>query len=715
MNRVKKEKLTEQLLEMFRLYDRPLKLNEISKKLNITADSKDYENLKQLLVSLAEDNIINKLSRRRYNLHDGEHTTTYKGRLEIRNERGIIEMKGEDFDQVIIKPRHLSTALEGDLVLFRLLATRPGKKPRGEVIEVIERNQPRFVGTIDYDGHFYFLIPDEEKFFIDFLIPNGMLKGAKEGDKVAAEFYYWDDQHKSPKAKVVEVLGRSGDPEAEFDSIVKEFDLMEDFPEEVIAETKKLKAPMGKVPAGRMDLREETIVTIDPPDARDFDDGLSLKILDNGNYYLGVHIADVSHYVTENSALDIEARSRSTSTYLVDRVVPMLPEKLSNDICSLRPDEDRNAFSVFMEFSNRGALKNYKITESVIRSKRRFSYDEVLEIINGESGEHEQLVKNLDKVARILRKKRFQKGGIDFETDELKFRLDEDKYPIEVYLKKPNFATQLVEECMLAANQTVAGHIKNLERKMKPRLRLPFLYRVHDEPDPGQLKEVLSFIATFGPRLNQKEANSKNLNDLLHMIRGSEEESVVNQVLIRAMAKAIYLHKNVGHYGLGFKEYTHFTSPIRRYPDLIIHRFLKEYAKGKVDKNRLEFLNQLAKEVGQTSSDMERRAMEAERASIKLASAMIADQKIGEEYNGTITGVTKFGLFVRVDKIYVEGLLHIRDLLDDYYIYDEKNFRLTGKRNKKVFRIGGRFRVKIINVNIEKRQIDFSFVGDVEE
>jgi ribonuclease R len=717
MTKVQKEKKTENLLELFRSMHRPMKLNEISKKLNIKTDTKEYYELKKLLLELAENNVIDKLTRRRYCLHDGEHAKTYKGKLEIINERGIIEVEGEDFDKVIVKRRHLNTALDGDVVLFRLLATTRGQKPRGEVIEVLERSHMRFVGTIDFDGHFNFLIPDEEKFFVDFLIPQNKLNDAKDGDKVAAEFYYWDDPHKSPKAKIVEILGRSGEPAAEFDSIVKEFDLMPEFPDMVVQEAMSMKAPGKRIPKGeRLDLRKDTIITIDPSDARDFDDGLSLKMLDNGNYYLGVHIADVSHYVKEYSELDIEARSRGTSVYLVDRVVPMLPEKLSNDICSLKPGENRFAFSVFMEISKRGVVKDYKIAESIIRSKRRFSYEEVLDIIESKKGEQSQLILNLHKLSRSLRKRRFSKGGIDFETVELKFRLDEEKYPRNVYLKKPNDATQLVEECMLVANQTVAGHIKNLEKKMKGRGKLPFLYRVHDAPEPSQLKEVLTFIASFGPRLNQKKASSKNLNELLHQIKGTEEESVVNQVLIRAMAKAVYYHKNLGHYGLGFSEYTHFTSPIRRYPDLIVHRFLKEYARlEEISKERMTFLNQLVKQVGKSSSDSERHAMEAERASNKLAGAMIADTKIGEEFDGTITGVTKFGLFVRVDDMYVEGLLHIRDLLDDYYIYDEKNFRLTGRRKKKMFKIGGRLRVKIINVNIEKRQIDFSYIGDAGE
>lgn len=708
---MKSETLVERILKAIRESGGSLKLNELSKILGIGSDSIEYPYLRETLDILVESGEIEKSSRRKYSLPFSPYEGGITGIIEISDDAGVVFTDDPDFPKIVVKRKNLFTSLNGDKVLVQLLAQKKNKKKfRGEVIKVIERNQGRIVGTVDFDGDFYFLIPDEAHHYVDFLIPPNKLNGADEGDKVAAEFLQWDNPTKSPTVEVTQIIGKAGDPSAEFEAIIQEFNLPEEFNENVVAEAEIVKAPTNRKVKDRLDLREELIITIDPIDAKDFDDALSLKIMDNGNYYLGVHIADVSHYVRENSEMDIEARLRGNSIYLVDRVIPMLPEQISNEVCSLKPDVPRFAYSVFMELSPSGVLKNYEIHETLIRSKRRYNYDEVQEIINTGKGDNLELIIQLNILAKILRTRRFKAGGIEFDTTETKFILDENKYPVDVKLRRTTDATSLVEECMLIANQTVASHVRILSQALRLPQTLPFLYRVHDEPDPKILAETLEFIGSFGPKLKTKKPSSNDINKLIHDVEQLPEKSVVHQILIRSMAKAIYSDFNNGHYGLGFDEYAHFTSPIRRYPDLIVHRLLKEYNKAIPDISRLKFISKLLKEVGGNCTNRERLAMEAERASNKLAGAMIAENKIGEEFFGTITGVTNFGLFVTIEGLYVEGLLHIKDIWDDYYIYDEAKYRIIGKRKKKIFGLGMKIRVKIIKVNIDKRNIDLAFV-----
>jgi ribonuclease R len=709
MNR---EKITNDVLNVLTHSSNPLKLNEICNLVEIRSDQPEYLLLKDILADLIEKNIIDKSSRRRYRLKKIESGTLIKGVMYYEHDRGVVLTDQPEFPKITVRREYLGTALHGDTVLVQLHALKKKKKPKGEIVDVISRNKEHITGIIEFDGYFYFLIPDEDTFYVDFLIPKAALMGAKEGDKVSCKFIQWDDPTKSPQAEVVEIIGKAGVPEVEFDSILREFELPEKFPDTVTKASDNLNAPENIKPKDRLDLRDELIVTIDPKDARDFDDALSLKILDNGNYLLGVHIADVSHYVKENDDIDIEARNRGNSVYLVDRVIPMLPEKLSNDVCSLRPNEPRNSYSVFMEFSNRGTLKNYDIAETLIISKRRYNYEEALDIILTGEGDNVELLQQLDKLASILRKKRYKKGGIEFDTTEIKFVLDDNKFPIEVQQKRSTKSTSLVEECMLAANQTVAKHISNISKKTKKIKLLPFVYRVHEDPDQEKLGEALSFISTFGIKVKKHDLSSAEINEILKYFDDRPEKTIVHQVLIRAMSKAVYSNQNVGHYGLGFDHYSHFTSPIRRYPDLVIHRLLKEYAKGFPDNKRLDYLKIFTKDASQHSSNTERLAMEAERASTKLTHSVMAQQYVGKEFNSTISGVTNFGLFVIMDDFYGEGLLHIRDLTDDYYIFDEAKYRLLGKRKKKVFSFGSRIRVKIIKVNLEKRMIDLAFVDN---
>ncbi len=708
---MKNEEIAQKILEILNTGKKSYKLLEIAKEFGFLSDSPDYFLLKDVLEMLSEQDVITKSARRQYALAETPFSELI-GKIEIVDEIGTVETESLEIPIVTVKRSNLFTALNGDIVEVRLLANKKNKKPKGEVVRIVERNPAAIVGRLEYDGYFYFLVSDDKNHFIDFLVPQNKLNGARHGDKVSAVFSSWEVSSKSPKAEVVRVLGSAGDPKVEYDAILDEFDLPGEFSDEIKKETKKIKPPANRLPKGRRDMRDEIVITIDPADAKDFDDALSLKKLENGNYLLGIHIADVSHYVTENSSTDIEARLRANSIYLVDRVIPMLPEALSNEVCSLKPGVPRLTFSVFAELTPAGVLKDYSIDETLIKSSRRYSYDEVQDIIDTGKGDYSELVTDLFNLSQLLRSERFKAGGIQFNTVEYKFLLDENYYPTEVVMKSTTESTGLVEECMLLANQIVAGHLNMMAKKMKTKMPLPYLFRIHDEPDQKILKEVLQFVASFGPKLNKKKVTSKDINELLSQVEDAPERRLIHQVLIRSMAKAIYSDINVGHYGLGFKEYSHFTSPIRRYPDLFVHRLIKEYTKAEPDKDRLAFLSKLAKSVAANSTGRERLAMEAERASNKVAFAIVAEQHVGEEFSGTITGVTSFGLFVQLDEIYAEGLLHIKDMHEDYYIHDEANYRIMGRRSKKIYKLGGRIRVKLVRVNVEKRQIDLAYVSD---
>lgn len=689
-----------------------LRLNELSHHFNLPSHTDEYEQLRLELERLVQEGLIYRSSRRRYGLQETMETT-FEGALSVHGFTGVVTTSSPQFPTITVKRHHLGTALHGDYVRVKLLAQKQGAKPNGEILAVIERSKTSIVGRIEHNGDFFFLIPDDNRIHVDILIHPSRLGGARDGDKVAATFLRWTDPHKSPEGTVVEILGQAGVPKVEYASILKEFSLRKEFPKTVESEAERVAiAPTKAEVTRRVDMRSDVVITIDPVDARDFDDALSLQVLDNGNYRIGVHIADVSHYVRENSELDKEALERATSVYLVDGVVPMLPERLSNDVCSLVPHQDRLAYSVFMEFTKRGVLKDYSICETIINSTRRFTYEEAQTIIETGEGDHSELLQQLHNFAIVLRKRRFAKGGIDFDTMEIKFLLDENKVPVEAVLKKRSDATSLVEEYMLAANQTVATHIKHISpsKGRSKRSLLPFIYRIHDEPDDEKFTSAIELMRAFGITVPE-EITSKDINDLLQQAQERPEKHVVNQVLLRSMAKAVYSSYNIGHYGLGFQHYAHFTSPIRRYPDLIIHRLLKEFAQGIPSQQRIAYLTEHLNTVSDHSSARERLAVEAERASIKLTQVAIVKEKIGEEFNGMVTGVTNFGLFVMIDDLYAEGLVRMREMDDDFYFFDERRYALVGRKTRKVFRIGTRVRVKIVKANVEKREIDFAYVG----
>lgn len=736
---MRKQEITNLILSHFAEDDQPVQLNEISKKLQFKSDSKDYFLMKEVLADLCEQKILQKSSRRKYTLQTTENLSAFQGEIRIKDDRGVIHFnfnqpvssKGKKvlFQQralkVVIKRKNLHTSLDGDIVNVKLHAEKKGKKPSGEVVEIIKRKERNISGKIEFDGTFYFLIPDDENYYVDFLIPPQKLLGAGEGDKVVCRFIQWDDPLKSPLAEVVEILGKANKPGVGLKSVMAEYSLPQEFSSEVLGEANIVynQFVKNKIPdlKNRLDLREETIVTIDPYDAKDFDDALSLKMLDNGNYYLGVHIADVSHYVQIGTATDKEAYKRATSVYLVDRVVPMLPEIISNEVCSLKPRTVRLAFSVFMELSNDGIVKDYKIRQSVIKSKKRYNYDEVLVLIDQfkegkkPKSNTDKLINELYDLSVILRKKRFEKGGIDFETVEVKFELDEDKNPIRTVLKQTTAATALVEECMLIANKTVTEHIYKLSKLQKRKEVLPFLYRVHDTPDQEKMKSTFRFLRILTKEKMPDNLDSKTINDFLHSFKERPEKAIVHQMIVRSMPKAMYTNENTGHYGLGFQKYTHFTSPIRRYPDLVVHRLLKMYEEDdSMPADKARKLESSLAATGDHSTDRERVAMEAERASIKYTQTMLASKLVGKILSGTISGVTNFGIFVTMDEIYAEGLVHIRDLVDDYYIYDEQNFRLVGKVKKKIFQFGDRISVQILKANQEKRKIELKYIDEAK-
>lgn len=716
---MKKQLLIDNIIKLFTKKNTALTTGAIAKALGIKAESANFPVLVDAILELTEQGILEKSKHKKYSLADTSQSEII-GVFRVKDDRGTVVTNLPHVPKINIKRRNMGTALNGDTVAVQIISQKKDTKFQGEVTRIVTREPHEIVGKIEYDGNFYFLVPNEaDEYRADFLIPKHKLHEAEPGDRVIAAFMNWNEPTKAPQAEVVKIIGQYGNPTVEFDSVLREFNIIPDFPPKVIAQAKEsAKFNVEDELPKRIDLRGKTIVTIDPKDAKDFDDALSLEIKPNGNYLLGVHIADVSYYVRAETDLDIEALKRGNSIYLTDRVIPMLPEELSNNMCSLMPDVERLAFTVMMEFDQDLELKNYEIAESVIKSARRFSYDEVAEILVQGEGDHAELLLKLHDLAVRLREKRFQGGGIDFKTSEVHFELDENKTPVRATLKTTTDATSLVEECMLIANKTVAEHIKLISPKFSDDL-LPFIYRVHGEPLPEKIDNTIEFIKALAPKRNIEIKSSTDINSLLKIFDGTPEESIVNQLLVRSMPKAEYSDDNIGHYGLGFADYTHFTSPIRRYADLLVHRLLKEYARfdqAKGDeiqarRNRIKQLSHALTGIGEHCTDRERLAMEAERSSSKLAQVLLAKQYIGTCFNGTVTGVVEYGLFVTADEIFCEGLLHSRDMFDDYYIFDERNFRIFGKRKKFVFRYGSRLRVKIAGVNIEKRRIELEYIS----
>jgi ribonuclease R len=603
-------------------------------------------------------------------------------------------------DDVFVSARNLNTALHGDKVKVWLYARKKGARPEGEVVEIIERWRTTFVGTVEIMPNFAFLMPDNKNMPFDLYIPTSKLNGAKQGQKAVARVTEWNPKSKNPVAEIINVLGDPGLHSTEMHAILAEFELPYQFTEEVENDAEKIQSGITEADIkARRDFRNVPTFTVDPADARDFDDALSMQRLENGNWEVGVHIADVTHYVKPGSLTEEEAKQRATSVYLVDRVVPMLPERLSNNICSLNPSEDKLTYSAVFELNDNSEVLNEWFGRTIINSDKRFSYSEAQYVIDTNEGEMKDQILVLHRLAQQLRTKRFAFGAFSFERVEVQFDLDDEGKPLGVRFRDMGTANQLIEEFMLLANRKVAEYVgKQLRGKT-------FVYRIHDKPDPEKISNFRQFITRFGYKLTADENNlPKAMNRLMKEVAGRSEQNIIETIALRAMAKAVYSTDNIGHYGLAFKYYTHFTSPIRRYPDMMVHRLLTAY----LDKENPGTKEKYEK-MCDHSSKMERLANEAERASVKYKQVEFMSDKMGEVFNGVISGVTEWGIYVEIIENQCEGMVSVRDLADDFYEYDEENYCIRGRSTGKLYTLGDRVKVEVLKADMQKKQLDFRF------
>jgi ribonuclease R len=610
---------------------------------------------------------------------------------------------GEDQPDIYIKSKDLGSAMDGDTVAVNVFKTRHGEHPEGKVVEIVKRGRTRYVGRIEVSKNYAFVVPDYRKMHQDFFVYPENINGAKTNDKVIIEIVAWGGVEKSPEAKVVDVLGKAGENEAEIHSIMAEFGLPFEFSPQVLKESKKIEEGITSDEIKkRKDFRNILTFTIDPEDAKDFDDALSIQKLPSGNYEVGVHIADVTHYVEEKTALEEEAFERATSVYLVDRTIPMLPERLSNELCSLRPNEDKLTFAAVFELDANAQIVKEWFGRTIIHSDKRFTYEGAQEVLETGNGDHASELKLLNDYAHKLRKERFKRGAVNFETTEVKFKLDEKGKPLAVIPKVRKDAHKLIEEFMLLANKRVATFVYNMRKGEK---RNTFVYRTHDFPDPQKVQTFATFAKQFGHTLDIEEKSiSKSLNSLMDEIEGKPEQNVLQSLAVRAMAKAKYTTSAKGHFGLAFDHYSHFTSPIRRYPDMMVHRLLQHYLDGKASADETEFEKKCLH-----SSEREKRAADAERASIKYKQVEYMAAAEQKDYEGIISGVTEWGLYIEIIETKCEGMIRMADMDDDYYEFDERNYCIIGRRNHKRFTLGDKVMVRVKKTDVDKRLIDLVF------
>ena len=628
---------------------------------------------------------------------------------------GIVDMKatGKAYiispdlpEDVFIEANNTNHALNGDKVKVHLFPKRRDRKPEGVIVEIVERAKKQFVGIVHVSKRFAFLVPDSPLINVDIYIPLTALKGAKHGQKAVALITEWPEKATNPIGEIIHVLGQPGENNVEMNAILAEFDFPLEFPKAAEAEAKRIKNEVAPEElAKRRDFRDIWTCTIDPVDAKDFDDALSLQKLPDGNWEVGVHIADVSHYVTPGTAIDTEAYERGTSIYLVDRTIPMLPEQLSNLVCSLRPNEEKLCFSAVFKLNAKAEILEEWFGRTVIKSNRRYAYEEVQVMIEGAEGDFKNELMILHTLSSKLREERFKKGSIAFKSQEVKFKLDEKGKPIGVMIKEQKEANYLIEDFMLLANRRVAEKIAT--RKNKEGEAKTFVYRIHDEPNPEKLIRFSEFLKKLGYEFqtSSRKSITTSFNQLFDKILGKGEENMIETIAIRTMARAEYSTHNIGHYGLSFRYYTHFTSPIRRYPDLMVHRLLQWYLDDKASASLEEY-----EEKCKHSSDMERKAMEAERASVKYKQAEYLMDRIGEEFDGLISGVSKWGIFVELTESKCEGMVSLRLMNDDFYYLDEENYRIIGQRWGKIYRLGDKIRIKVKKIDLQKKQMDFDLV-----
>ena len=612
----------------------------------------------------------------------------------------------EGGEPIFIAERRSAHALHGDKVKISLTAKRKGRKVEGEVIEIIQRAKETFVGTLRVEKNYAFLLTEDRTLANDIFVPRDMLKGGKDGDKAVVKVTKWPEDAKNPIGKVVDILGQAGDNTTEMHAILAEFGLPYVYPKNVEAAADQISDVITPEDyAEREDFRDITTFTIDPKDAKDFDDALSIRPIKPGLWEVGVHIADVTHYVKEGSCIDKEAEKRATSVYLVDRTIPMLPERLCNLLCSLRPNEEKLAYSAIFEMNDKAEVKKSRIVKTVIKSDRRFTYEEAQAVIETGEGEYKDEILKLNELAQILRQNRMASGAVDFDRVEVRFEIDEKGKPLSVYFKESKEANKLIEEFMLLANRTVAERIGKVGKDGKAKV---FPYRIHDLPDPDKLDNLNWFVNRFGYKIRtsgSKTEVSKSLNKLLKEVHGKKEQNLIEMISLKAMQKAKYSTHNIGHYGLAFDYYTHFTSPIRRFPDMMVHRLLARYLAGGRSAQEAKY-----EDLCDHSSNMEQIAANAERASIKYKQVEFMGERMGQEFDGTISGVTEWGLYVEVNENKCEGMIPMRELDDDFYDFDEKAYCLTGRRYHKKYSLGDPVRIKVVRANLERKQLDFALV-----
>ncbi len=690
---------------------KPLNYKQISKALSIK-DKAGKDLVHNILLELAKEGKIVEDKPYRYTLSKallqefGEKKEYITGRVDMKSTGKAYVIPENGGEDIFIAANNTGQALHDDTVKVYLFPKRKNHKTEGQIVDVIERKKTDYVGVISISKQFGFLVPDSGNMPVDIFVPKESLNKAKNGEKVIVRITEWPEESKNPFGEVIKVLGMPGDNNVEMQSILAEYNFPLEFPKEVEKEVEKMGHGITASEIGhRRDFREVLTITVDPGDAKDFDDALSLRKLDNGNWEVGVHIADVAHYVREGSHTDLEAQNRGTSIYLVDRTIPMLPEKLSNNICSLRPNEEKLCFAAVFEMNDEAEIRNEWIGKTVIKSARRYAYEEVQTVIEGGEGDYKEEILVLHGLASKLRAMRMKAGSINFHSEEVKFILDETGKPVDTYVKVQQESHMLIEDFMLLANRTVAERIGKPIGKKKIKT---FVYRIHDEPNPEKLNTFLQFIGKLGYSMNisTREKLVKSYNDLFKAVDGKGEKNLVETVAIRTMAKAEYSTANIGHYGLAFKFYTHFTSPIRRYPDLMVHRLLERYLLENKDSVSQESLEPLCKH----SSEMERRAAEMERESIKYKQAEYLSDKVGKVFEGLISGVSKWGIFVELKQSKCEGMVRYNEMPGDYYYLDEDNYRVIGQSFGKIYRLGDPVTIKVKKVDLARKKLDFVII-----